>query len=228
MIHGMMLVRNESGRWLEQVLKQMNQICDRVVILDDASTDNTVSICEEFGEVFRSNKQKWTTNELEARQKLWQLTTNKASDNDWILCLDADELFVDGHIDYIKYLFHVLPTEVDAVGFRLHDMWSDTHYRDDQLWQAHRYIWPMAVRYKERFIYHWLNKKLHCGRFPGNASQKCYPTMIPIKHMGWSREADRIKKHERYLQCDPDGKNGIMEQYISIMDTNPTLKLFGT
>ena len=37
-----MLVRNESGRYLDRVLKSTAEIIDEAVIVDDASTDGTL------------------------------------------------------------------------------------------------------------------------------------------------------------------------------------------
>jgi len=134
----MMLVRNEMDRWLSSVLDQLNLICDEITVLDDCSTDETPVLCELKGaDVFESKIQRWNTDELSQRKKLWEITTSKCNDNDWIICLDADELFVNEHIPYIKYVLKTASNNIDAMGFRLHDMWSDTHYRDDAWWMAH-------------------------------------------------------------------------------------------
>jgi glycosyltransferase involved in cell wall biosynthesis len=225
-IHGMSLVRNESGkdRWVHQFLTQMKLICDRVVILDDASTDNTADICESYGfEVHENTKNLWETNELEARQYLWDKTIEDAEIGDWILCLDADELFVPEHIEFIKHQIKALETYAcNSVGFKLYDMWSDTHYRSDYYWQSHYQFWAMFVKLQD-IEYKWLDKKLHCGRFPINSADRCIPTYIPIKHMGWSKPHFRQMKYERYMRVDPKGENGILEQYKSILDKTPNL-----
>jgi hypothetical protein len=84
----------------------------------------------------------------------------------------------------------------------------------------------MAIRYKEGFNYEWNEKPLHCGRFPCNSAPNTMPTMIPIKHMGWSTEEDRQKKYDRYMKIDPLGRNGWLEQYKSILDESPNLVKF--
>jgi glycosyltransferase involved in cell wall biosynthesis len=223
----MLLVRNEENRWLGQYINQMHKICDRVVVLDDASTDKTPDILEKVGfEVHRSKESLWGTDELEQRKKLWNLTTAKAKDNDWILCLDADELLIEKDLAHIKYFINKLPAHVNSIGFRLFDMWNKTHFRQDIYWQAHFHMWPMAIRYKASFDYAWIDKKLHCGRFPKNSASAMLPTEIFIKHMGWSREEDRNEKYMRYMEADPNGVNGWLEQYKSILDSNPNLKEF--
>jgi hypothetical protein len=221
----MLLVRNEMDKWLKQYVKQMQFLCDTMTVLDDDSTDGTAEYLKEAGfDVYVSEKSLWGINELEQRQKLWNLTLDKIDfdDENFILCLDADELFVESHLPFIKYLLTTVPFGVDAVGFKLHDMWNELQYRQDQYWQAHFHYWPMAVRFQYK-PYTWLDKPLHCGRFPQNAAAQMIPTQIPILHMGWSRQADRERKYRRYMEIDPEGKNGILAQYQSILDVNPTL-----
>lgn len=48
-------------------------------------------------------------------------------------------------------------------------------------------------------------------------------TNLRLKHYGWSREEDRIEKYNRYMELDPNGEFGNLEQYKSILDENPNL-----
>lgn len=225
MIIGAMLVRNESGRYLERVLEQMQQVCDRIVIVDDCSTDDTVEICRSYGaDVYQHHHESlFVTNELELRKGLW----NAAARNhgDWILCLDADEAL--SNPEKLREMIALAEQRgCDALAFRLYDMWSETHYRNDHLWNAHKRFWPMCVRYDERKDYDWLEQPLHCGRFPLNAYKLPMDAKIDILHWGWSREAERKAKYERYMSIDTQGL-GSREQYESILDSNPRLLPYG-
>ena len=232
MIHGMMLVRNEASRDLEtkhgiftKVLESMKLLCDRLVVIDDKSTDGTVDYVSNYtSEVYTSPERLWDKNEVKQRELLWKLTLNEANHGDWIVCLDADEL-IDNPRE-LKYMLNSLGSNVDGLGFRLFDMWSMTQYRADVLWNAHNCPWPMAIRYNASKDYVWHEKALHCGRFPANASQSMLPTMIPIRHYGWALEEDRKKKYDRYMRIDGEGKHGILAQYESILDENPNLVKF--
>jgi glycosyltransferase involved in cell wall biosynthesis len=225
MIHGCMLVRNESGRWLEKILSQMRIICDDIVVLDDMSTDNTPEICTEYGaEVFYSDRSYWATNEIRQRKFLWELATYGARFGDWILCLDADETF--DHPELVQsYVLQAENAKCNSLAFPLYDMWTPTHYRDDEYWQAHNCVWPFCVKYEDK-DYFWKETPLHCGRFPMNAINKIAACPIRIQHWGWAKPEDRQEKYERYMKSDPEGKYGCMEQYQSILDPKPVLRRF--
>jgi len=228
MIHSMMIVRNEEGRWLEKVLQQQKEISDRLIVLDDCSTDNTFDICLRYANMtYQAKERKWHNKEYELRQELWDITTEKAKDGDIIICFDADELIDDLEL-FKKELKH-FENNSDANGiiYRLYDMWSDTHYRDDQYWKAHKGIWGFVVRYDKSKEQKITQKNLHCGRFPYDGETKVALSNVKIKHMGWSREEDRKKKYERYMKNDPCGEFGWIEQYQSILYEKPNLVEFG-
>ncbi len=223
---GMLLVRNEADRWLSQVLLGMKWACDKIVVMDDASTDATAQICINSGAtVVQASESLWGINELKRRQQLWTLAEMVAKDGDWFLCLDADETIQD---------IWKLPEKIkladqygaDGLSFNLYDMWDETHYRDDELWNAHTRDWVMCVKYDANRKYIWRDTPLHCGRFPLNAWMTVGQTGLAIQHWGWSRPEDREAKYRRYMEADPEGKNGSLAQYKSILDPNPNLKEF--
>jgi hypothetical protein len=225
LLTGAMLVRNESGRYLEHVLAQMKQVCDKIVVVDDASTDDTPIICRSYGAVvYQADKPCWGTDELILRKWLWGEACDASKPGDWILCLDADETFDRPELlrDYIQ--------KADAAGcnslaFTLYDMWDETHYRDDYYWQGHNGVWPFCVKYEDT-DYFWKETPLHCGRFPINAGNKIAMCPIKIQHWGWAKPEDRQAKYDRYMRTDPGGKYGCLEQYQSILDPEPVLRRF--
>ena len=224
-IYGGMLVKNEAKKWLPRVCTIMQQICDKVIVLDDASTDNTIDVCLGFGfEVHRSDLSWWSVDELKQRRRLFNYLHSEAQVNDIILILDADEIMF-GSTDQIRNKLKSIPLDYKAFGFKLYDMWSDTQYRNDMYWQAHTHLWPMAIR-KTGDIPKWVASSLHCGRFPFNLCHNVCDTNVKIKHMGWSNPVLRAEKYDRYMLADPNGECGNIEQYKSILDENPCLEVF--
>lgn len=142
---------------------------------------------------------------------------------EWIIILDADEMFEeDAPYQLRELLTH--SSNIDYFSFRLYDMWTETHYREDLLWQAHKWYRPLAVRNIPKFQDKWQETPQHCGRFPKNIIDLRGGTSpLRIKHLGWLRPQDRLDKYYRYKQLDPHGTYGNLEQYQSILDPNPTL-----
>lgn len=220
-----MLVRNEAGRYLPMVLEHAARYIDEAVILDDASEDDTVQVCKEIlkniPSVIISNAEPGFINEVNLRKQLWELVIQTAPD--WILILDSDEMFEERAVTKLREL--VRTPAVDVLAFRLYDFWDMEHYREDKLWNAHLRYSPFLVRYQPNYSYRWNEKPLHCGRFPANIHELPAATSdLRVKHFGWAREEDRKKKYQRYLELDPEGKYGIIEQYESILDPEPNLK----
>lgn len=226
---GIMLVRNEADRYLRAVLGQMSMICDKLIVLDDCSTDKTPDICEKFGATVLKpfTRPMWTEDELAARMFLWSKATLAADPGDWIICLDADETLdnptkLPVFINAVEQVCNE-GAEIDAIGFSLFDMWNPTQYRDDGLWNAHRRCWPMIVKYDPNKDYAWNDMKLHCGRFPANSASLVVWSPFKLLHWGWAKQEDRKVKYDRYMEADPEGKLGSLDQYVSIMDANPKL-----
>ncbi|HYD70579.1 hypothetical protein [Azospirillum sp.] len=124
----------------------------------------------------------------------------------------------------VAYLFLDDNDDRESYGFPLFDMWSGTHYCDDAQWTAHTRHFPFLVRYTPDFQYSWTNARIHGGRFPSNAAElPAAASGLRIRHYGWSRPADRIAKHERYRDIDPDYRFSDRAQMDSILDPLPNL-----
>lgn len=226
-IIGIMLVKNEADRYLRRVLSQMTVLCDRLLVLDDGSTDSTPLLCEHYGaKVYRNaTRETWEKNELALRKALWNRAVAKANPGDWIICLDADETFHPApHVPEIIRMVQKNNPNVDGLVCPLYDMWSPSEYRDDELWNAHTRDWCMIVKYDPDKEYVWRETPLHCGRFPLNAVSVAARVPLNILHWGWAQHADRMKKYERYMKVDPEGKSGSLAQYKSILDLHPVLR----
>ncbi len=219
-----MLVRNESGRYLEEALLAHRELIHNAVIIDDASTDDTISIVERCLEGIPlrliRNRESGFHNEHTVRKQQWNETT--AIGPDWILNLDADQIL---DVDAKFHLREIINQKQSRfVGFPLYDMWNSTHYREDALWNAHQRPWGTLFRYTPFFNYKWNETAQHCGHFPCNLIfHGLCQSQLRIKHMGWAKESDRQLKYDRYSKLDPDGIFGSLSQYASILDKNPRL-----
>lgn len=90
-ISAVMITYNEE-RIIANALKQLAW-CDEIIIVDSYSTDNTLELCHEFGcKVFTRKFEGY------GNQKKFAVAQAK---NDWVICIDADEVLTDKLIDEI-------------------------------------------------------------------------------------------------------------------------------
>lgn len=219
-----MCVKNESGRYLERLLTEARPHIDGAVIIDDGSTDDTIAICERIlrGIPYKivSNEESKFYNEVSLRQQQWDETVG--TNPDWILNLDADEVVEPQFWNALRLLIN--DPRYDQYALRLYDMWSDTHYREDTYWNAHKVHRVFLMRYQPEFNYKWHDSLQHCGRFPNNLFDFPLKTINHrVQHFGWATLKDRTDKYERYQRLDPDGIFGIQAQYDSILSETPQL-----
>lgn len=219
----MLMVRNEGDRFLREMLESVKPIIDEAVILDDASSDDTVKIIKEILSnkkiLLLQNKQSGFSKEYKNRKKLWKATVSTKPD--WILALDADEILDPAAADIFPALLD--NPSVDAFGFYWYNMWDKIHYRLDDLWKVNPQI--ALIRFQPKFHYRFNHKKQHCGRFPSNVYDLYDYCNFPlkIKHLGWMRDEDKKNKYQRYIKLDPKGKYNSLAQYESILDKAPNL-----
>lgn len=219
-----MVVKNEEHKFLKDVLLSAKEYITDAVIIDDGSEDNTVKLCKEILYPLPlhlvENKESSFHTEWHLREQQWMETTS--TNPDWILSLDADEIFEDKFKDNVNGMIN--QNKYEMYLFRLYDFWDANHYREDKFWSAHNSYRPFLIKYKKDFDYTFKKTDQHCGRLPQNIWKFPYK-MSPyrLKHYGWATEEIRKQKFDRYMKLDSEGKNGMLAQYLSILDKNPNL-----
>lgn len=218
-----MVVRNEERRYLRRMLESVREYISEAVIIDDASEDRTAALCKELlqGIPLRliHNRESKFSKEAALRRQQWEETV--ATHPDWILALDADEIFEKRAAREMKKL--AADPTADSWFFPLYDFWDEEHYRSDRYWSAHQTHRPFMIRYTPSMRVRFNEMAQHCGRFPSFTVSQPKRSDLRLKHYGWADPRDRLAKYERYRRLDPEVKYGWKEQYDSILDANPHL-----
>ncbi len=224
----MMLVKNEAHRYLKMVLDDVCDYADEVVIWDDGSDDETPAICASYKKVVRLGRTAasgFGVDETAPRYSLYQLTLS--TQPDWILALDADEVFEDRFKQDVRNMIN--QTQIDWYGFRFYHFWNSiTHYRTDKLWAPVQYG-PRLYRHIKGARYVWTKQELHGGSIPLNVYH-AFPganSDIRIKHFGYAGSLEEIRrKYEFYTGRDPVSQYCPRSHYDSMLDPNPVLELW--
>lgn len=223
-----LLVRNEasSDRYLKRVLGRCLAFSDKVLVLDDRSTDDTAKIAKEMGCVVKSRSvltaRAWGT-ESAARKELWEFALEHCTTpNDWLLICDADMEMRGDPRELCR------TTETNAWAVVLYDLWdSDTTYRSDQFWIGHTVprVWLVAPRRVPKgWEADWSDRGIHIGHFPHN-----FPLVAGIAptdtyyylHLGWMKERHRKEKHSQYASQAHQLSPHEMAHVQSILSANP-------
>jgi len=111
-ITAIILTKNEEMH-IERCIKNLQQICQKIYVVDSFSTDSTCPIAEQYGAVVVQHEYVH-----QAQQFQWALD-NLTIDTEWVIRMDADEYLTDGLIKEIKEKLPTLPETVNAANFTL-------------------------------------------------------------------------------------------------------------
>ena len=188
---------------LERVLNHISRFCDDVVIYDDGSTDNSYEIASKFtSNIIRSDTNEFQ-NELKHKQQLLELAL--PLNPDWIIWLDADEVFDRIGENYgIRALCRYGQINViDGFSFQEYNLWrNEDQYRVDKYWHK---LWQVRLwrnNKKLKFdVKHGLHQKLH----PINLEKIC-TSDIKVIHYGFASEGRIQQKYSKYHSLGQSGE----------------------
>ena len=211
-----MVVKNERSRYLPEVIGHLLEFCDKIVVLDDGSTDGT-------GEWLDDNTKGWdrivvhhldpedgffSGHEGRKRQQLLTHTLNEGPD--WVLSIDADEFISDG-----KLVREYVESDVQArrlVGtLDMEEVWKIGDHglfvRIDGGWRPHPIpcLWSAHLSGMRGRALRIADKALACGREPDAVRRyfpRARPTGASILHFGWANQSARRPRYERYVEAD--------------------------
>src|SRR5271154_313904 len=223
----MLRVRNES-RWIGRVLRSLTPLCANTYVLDDGSTDNTVSICQSIPNVtvyetpFKDSDTWDHGHPLidETRDKDWLLAKIMSdSKPDWVLQIDGDEELEPAGVAQI--LESINGGLYSAFSLNVVYLWNNEHtMRVDGLYQhiTRQSLFSTKgsdLKFKPTIHGKGTTTNLHCTNVPADRSHSFAECPARLIHYGYIDRAMRLKKYNFYLTVDPD--NELEDRYRHIV-----------
>ena len=203
-----MRIKNEAVH-IREVLTQAMALCSRAFVFDDHSTDDTVSICESFGDavtLFRS-----TFDGLdETRDKNFLLEKIIEHNPEWVLWIDGDEVLEKTGPDKIKAAIARAP-QAAAWYMRIAYLWDDPmKVRTDGLFGNFRRLSLFRLRDQNtaalKFRSTGYGGNFHCGNIPDGLTGEHRDLPVRLKHYGYLTKQQRRAKYEFYTHADPNNE----------------------
>lgn len=192
------IVKNEAENFLPRALDCWKSVSDRLVVVDNYSTDGTRRLLEDANAEIHCLKTPMDGAETNARSFLWDRATKSAEDGDWLVWADADHCFAG---DFRPTLAQ---TDRNRAVFPVFDMWTPTAYRSDAWWRLRP--WWQAVRWgpwAHKATWDWPERGWHSGHVPRNAAA-VFGLAVPVPnecgllHYGYATPELRVRHAEAY------------------------------
>lgn len=201
----MTVIKNRVGKMLEEWLEHTYSYSDKMVILDNDSTDGTLDVIKSFPDkenkivLIPNVKLDFTINEAEIRAMLWESVKKKAEVDDWVMMVDSDEFmeksFIEEKNKLLRYMAH---NDYDLAYFKFCDMWSMDEYRVDGLWSP---FFPRIFKFKNE-SWGTVSEGLHLSNIPKYAlqSKNIYTSQYRVKHYSIHTPELRKEKYDYYIK----------------------------
>jgi len=221
MIHGLLVMKDESDRFLGKCLSNIRPHLDTLTVYDDQSTDDSVFIASQYGTVHvrPDSVPSFLQDEGGFRWSAWNLLEGIAKDGDGILVFDADEFYV-GDVSFEGELRFCNNNNYDGVSYRYREVFDSREslkIRTDGFWGN---IWANRL-----CLYRgpsgW-KPGMACGSMPTYA-KKMYKSKVDILHFGYFSPEDVSSKYTRYSSINHNHNS----KHIQSIIAKPILEAWG-
>lgn len=193
------MVCGPNEKHLENSLKEFKRLCDDAIIATNNADQETIKLIESFGYHRYEDNREWGIHQPSIKTDL----LNKAGElsPDWIIALDADEVFAP---EFTREEAEKLAdTGEIAYHFLVVNLYNDErHFAHSagiqRFWNVRFY------KYLPEYGLQFLRKNLHCGLAPPIAYQYGWHAPYYLLHYGLMLPEDRMRKQERYRKYDPN------------------------
>ena len=250
-IIGILRIKSEA-RWIKEVIESILPVCERVLVLDDHSEDDTPEICEAFGDPVTVYRSKFDgLDETRDRQFLLDRAMElvPTTPTDWLsggttspwwaLACDGDEILVptgpaairkfieDGDREIIPV---PRPGDRHVAKLRVRYLWNDRqHYRVDGVYA--QFARPSLFRLMNRMFKFQTTPwggNFHCSSIPQELLHHAHEICegADLLHLGYMDQSDRLRKFEFYNTMDPNNIPEDRYRHMLVGDTFPADSIF--
>lgn len=195
------MVCGPHEKYLKKSLDEFKRLCDDAIIATNNADDDTKALINEYGYRHYEDNREWGKYQPDIKTDL--LTKAGELKPDWIIAIDADEVFAPeftreeaerlANTGEIAYYFLVVNLYNDEQHF--------AHSKGIQrFWNIRFY------KYAPEYGLQFLKKALHCGLGPPIAYKYGWHAPYYLLHYGLMLPEDRARKQARYQKYDPTKK----------------------
>lgn len=192
-----------GAHWMERTLTRVSEFADEIVILiDQATTDNTEEICLKFPKVISLEKEPvHPYNEAWSRNRVLQMAFDR--NGDWIWCFDADEIPEHRAIERREELTDPEDPSICLWVQPIIQLWNtENTQRVDGLWGNFYQGRMFRVLPGQRIEN--ANNLIHSGSTPFVPTDRHGFSFFRILHFGNVDASVRGTKYDWYTKTDTD------------------------
>jgi glycosyltransferase involved in cell wall biosynthesis len=214
---GLLRVKNEA-RWIARSVRSILPVCDRVLVMDDHSTDGTPEICAAIPrvEVLASPFEGLD----ETRDKNWLL--GECDGDEWVLMIDGDEMLAPSSVPAV---LAAMRSPRGCYSFQILYLWdSENQIRLDGIYG--HFSRPSMFRPDGSPFMARARGGFHCGNAPIPLQSVARRLDAQLLHFGYMYRDDRVRKFEWYNRQDPGNTLEDGYRHMVIGDSFPADSTF--
>lgn len=201
---------------IDDCLTKLSEIADDVIIVDGESTDGTAETYKKYPKV---RKVITLPGFDEGRDKNLLLDEAKKLNPDWIVWIDADEVFEKHFTRAVAEKY--MRSKYNRIEFRMCNFWlSDKRCRIDGNYYLYT-LHPQRSMWRNVPTARFKDQKIHNGPILG-VPGPVYLSPYRIRHLGYLYKQKIDERLERCLREDPSGSR----DYMAILDISRKNKTF--
>lgn len=193
------MVCGPREKYLTRSLDEFKRLCDDAIIATNNADEETIKLIDSYGFKHYEDNREWGLAQPDIKTSL--LTKAGELNPDWIVAIDADEVFAPSFTR--EEAEKLTQTGEIAYYFLVVNLYNDEqHFAHgagiQQFWNIRFY------KYMPEYGLQFQRKALHCGLGPPITYKYGWHAPFYLLHYGLMDREDRERKQARYRKYDPN------------------------